>query len=796
MKYSYSWLKELSGTTKSPRELADFLTMRAFEVEEVEAVGFANESVVVGEVLELEKHPDADKLRVAKVAVGGETLQIVCGAPNVAVGQKVSVALVGAKLPGDFEIRKRAVRGVESCGMICSQKELGLGEDHGGIWVLPEDAPVGTLLQGFLNDADALLDIKVLPDRAHDALSHVGMAREIAALEGGTLDYDYDGLKLEEPEAKEFAAEILAGDKSRRYVGVLVRGVVVKDSPAWLQDRLKKLGLRPINNIVDVTNFVMMELGQPMHAFDWAAIAKKNENGRTRVRFAQEREKVALLDEKEYGLGGQDLVIADDEKILALAGIMGSLHSGVKAETKDILLEAAHFDPVAVRKTRTRLGLRTDASDRFEKGLDPNLPEKAMVRALELLRHIAGAGETEAADVYPRPVEPLALALDPKKAESLLGIPVEEKRVKAILEGVGCEVEKSGKEFRVTVPTWRLDIQSPEDLAEEIGKGVGYDAVPAVAPTVPLQGVGLDPERRLERRLKDALAGAGFTETYNYSFYGENDADAARLEKAAHVRLANPMSSDQSIMRASLAAGLLKNVRENLKHAKGLLLFESGRVYFRNGRGGLEETRKIGGVAVEEGGGPASESFFVLKGLLGRVLEGLGLSPDYDTAREPGSFWHPTRTADIFCRPERSEGTASIGRIGEIHPFVLEQFKIKKRVAYFELDFEALLQNLPTEKTFTPLRRFPSVLRDISLYVPASVRVKDIVEGVKTAGGGFVLQTELFDQYLDPAKGVKSLAFHIHFGADDRTLEGSEADALLEKISASLEQNLKVERRV
>jgi phenylalanyl-tRNA synthetase beta chain len=817
MKYSYQWLKELSGTTKSPEELAEFLTMRAFEVEGVEKVGFDLDNVVIGEVLELEKHANADKLRVAKVNVGSETLQIVCGAPNVAVGQRVPVALVGATLPGNFEIQKREVRGVESNGMICSQKELGLGEDHEGIWVLAEDAPAGDPLKDFLNDADALLDIKVLPDRAHDALNHVGMAREIAALEGGParnapatedrgaggeLDYDYDGLELEEPVAQDLAAEISVGDKSKRYIGALMKNVVVKDSPAWLQNRLKKLGLRPINNIVDVTNYVMLELGQPLHAFDWNAIAKEDGRGRVSVRFAKPGEKIVLLDEKEYELGGQDLVIADAEKALALAGIMGGAHSGVKAETTDILFEAASFDPVSIRRTRTRLGLRTDASDRFEKGLDPNLAEKAMVRALELVRHVAGGESAGATDVYPHPVKSLELALDPEKVESLLGIPIEAKAIKTLLERIGCRVEKADGHLQVTVPTWRLDIQSPEDLIEEIGKGVGYDAVPAVAPLVPLQGVGLDRRRILERGLKDAMAVSGFTETYNYSFYGEGDAEAARLESAGHLKLANPMNADQALMRTTLAVGLLKNVRENLKHVSSLDMFELGRLYFPTEDGKVKEEKRLAGVLARDGKDENGENFFLLKGLLQRILEGLGMSAEFDTANEPGSFWHPTRTADILCHPElvsgprSNKGNVLIGRIGEIHPFVTERFRIKKRVAYFELDLEALLQALPKEKTFVPMRKYPEVLRDISLYVPNNVRVKDIVDGVKAAGGESVLETELFDQYFDEAKGMKSLAFHIHFGADDRTLSGEEADALLQKISDSLEQNLGAERRV
>jgi phenylalanyl-tRNA synthetase beta chain len=795
MKYSYKWLQELSGTEKTPQELADFLTMRAFEVEEVEHIGLAFDRVVVGEVLELESHPDADKLRVAKVDVGTEVLQIVCGAPNVAVGQKVPVALVGAELPGGFVIQKREVRGVDSNGMICSQKELGVGEDHTGIWVLAADAPTGELLKNVVNDNDTLLDIKVLPDRAHDVLSHVGMAREIAALEGGELDYDYESLKLSSSHSSEVSAEIQAGEKSDCYIAALVKGVVVKESPTWLRNRLQKLGIKSMNNIVDITNYVMLELGQPLHAFDWDAIAKEEGRGKMIVRLAKPGEKLTLLDEKEYTLNEQDLVIADRKKPLALAGIMGGSASGVKAETRNLLLEAAHFDPVTIRKTRTRLGLRTDASDRFEKGLDPHLAEKAMVRALELIEHLAGGEEMQIDPVYSRALHPIELTLDPQKTESLLGIAITGELGIEALRRLGFDVHKHNGNLRVVVPTWRLDITSTEDLVEEIGKMIGYDAIPATAPLLPLRGVEVSSARLLERKLKDALVAGGFTEVYNYSFYSEGDAEAARFETSGHVRLANPMTTEQALMRVSLAPGLLRNVRENLKHFKVLSLFEWGRVYAPAEKGGVEEKKKVAGAVVLEGETKEhTENFFALKGVLSRTLDGLGFAPEYDTATDPGSFWHPTRTADVLLTDKNR--SVFTGRIGEIHPFVLERFKIKRRVAYFELDFEILLAELPRIKTFTPLRRYPEVLRDVSLYVPNAVRVKDITDIIRSTGGELVLSSELFDQYFDAVKNMKSLAFRIHFGAEGRTLSGEETDALLERISSSLEQNLGVERRV
>lgn len=782
MKYSYKWLQELSGTKKSPQELADFLTMRAFEVEEIESVGCAIDRVVVAQIDAIEKHPNADKLRILTMNIGeNEPLRIVCGAPDVEAGQKLPLALDGAELANGITIRPTEVRGVFSPGMVCGREELGIGE---GLWVLPDNAPVGVLIKDFLNDADWLLDIKVLPDRAHDCLSHVGMAREIAALEGGELDYDYAGLRLNETISHEVHSSIKTKE-CRRHIGALVKNVVVKPSPAWLQNRLKKLGVRPINNIVDITNFVMLELGQPMHAFDWDTLDKERGETHVDVRFAWQGEIIRLLDGKDYLLDAKDLVIADSKKALDVAGIMGGADTAVRDETTTILFEAANFDPVCIRKTRSRLGLRTDASDRFEKGLDPNLAEKALVRALELLRHIVEGIEVEVRDVYPDPAIEQTIKLHPEKTESLLGVSVDTDRMVEILSRLGCEVKKKKEYLLVTVPTWRLDLTSAEDLIEEIGRGIGYDAVTAEAPRILLTGVRMDGARAFDRRLRDVLVDVGFTESYQYSFYSEREAEAARLPFSEHVRLSNPMSSDQALMRTVLSVGLLRSASENLKHTKQLRLFETGRVY-AHADGGVNERKSIALLLIDE-----HDSFSVLKGVVEHVFETLGVVMEFDTAEEVSGLWHPTRTADIVT----ADGKQSIGRLGEIHPFVTEAFKIKKRVAYVEIDFEALFQSVPQTKTFVPMRKYPEVLRDISLYVPETVRVKDIVETIRKAGGSLVLQSELFDHYFDETKDMKSLAFHIHFGADDRTLEGQEVDTLLEDIVTTLTSELVVERR-
>jgi phenylalanyl-tRNA synthetase beta chain len=793
MKYSYTWLRELSGTQKSIEDLVEFLTMRAFEVDAVEKVGFDTEGVIIGEVTELVKHPNADRLFVAQVGMGSSVLQIVCGAPNISVGQKVPVAMVGTKLAGNFEIRKSVIRDVDSCGMICSQRELGLDEDHDGIMVLSENAPVGMELRDFLKDEDFLLDIKVLPDRAHDALSHVGMAREIAALELGELDYDYESLAMKTKPVKEFHVTIKDTVKCSRYMGALLPSIKIKSSPTWLCNRLKKLGIRSVNNVVDVTNFVMQELGQPLHAFDWDALATKDTGVKDIVvRGAKEGEKIRLLDNEEYTLTPEDIVIADSEKSLALAGIMGGMMSSITQKTERVFLESACFDAVSIRKTRTRLGIRTDASDRFEKALDAHIAEKALVRALELLAHIAEGETVLTTDVYPSPDEPQVISLKLTAAEKLLGILVDETVLTEQLPRFGFVVSPAKKRgvWDIVVPTFRLDITTPEDVIEEIGKMIGYDAIPATAPKLALSGVTKITTRAIATQLLSNAVANGFTESLNYAFYSKKDNEAIGMTENASLALSNPMNPDQALMRSSLLPHLLRNVRENLKHQKSVHLCELGRVYYTSEFQPAHETTLFAGIMVLEKS--SSEVFFVLKELLERVLRESAVTPLYNTADCAGQYWHPTRTADVFG--EVGKDALHIGRIGEVHPFVLEYFQLKKRVAYFELDIASVVKAHLSKKTFTLLHKYPESVRDISLLVPNEVRVKDITEAILRAGEGIVRKGELFDQYINE-KQTKSLAFHLHFGHPDRTLEGTEVDKLMEKILKSLEKNLKVTLR-
>jgi len=571
MKYSYNWLKELSDTKKTASEIAQLITLHCFEVESVEKVGSDFAGVVVGKILEIQKHPNADKLQLTKVEIGnGEILNIVCGAHNISVGDHVPVATVGTILPGNFEIKESEIRGEKSCGMLCAEDELGLGTSHAGILLLDKNIEIGTAFANVANNIDEILDIKVLPDRAHDAVSHVAMAIEIAALEETEMDYDYDGLILENKKAKNLKIEIENSELCPRYIGAVLSGVEVGDSPVWMKTRLEACGINSINNVVDATNYVMLELGQPLHAFDADVIGSD-----IIVRAGKKDEEIILLDGSVKKLISDDIVIANNEEALALAGIMGGKKSGISLETRNIILEAANFKALSIRKTRSRLGLFTDASSRYEKQLDPNLTEKAMVRVIEILEHTAGATFEGMVDNYPDKITPWTIQLSLAYIDKLLGVAVPPKTSEKILTSLGMKAEIKKDSIIAEIPTFRIDLKSQEDLIEEIGRIYGYEKVENIAPVVPVTAAKQNEGRIFERGIKNILIGQGFSEVYNYSFYSPSDANSAKLGKEKHLELEMPMSPEQSVLRVSLIPNILKNVKENLKNFSEFNIFES-----------------------------------------------------------------------------------------------------------------------------------------------------------------------------------------------------------------------------
>lgn len=784
MKYSFNWLKELSGTKRTAQKVREDLTMRAFEVEGLEEIGNGFTQVVTGRIESIAKHPDADRLQIVRVVVdskGKDVRQIVCGAHNIKIGDIVPVALPGAKLPNGMEIKEAKLRGVESAGMLCAEDELELGTDHSGILILKPGTAIGQPFSEYLGiESDSILEIKVLPDRAHDAMSHVGVAREIAALEKREFDYDFDGLSFDKKSKQGKSVQVrIESDRCRRYVGVVMKNVEIKESPSWMKNRLKASGIRPINNVVDATNYVMLELGNPLHAFDLDKIGSGKE---IVVRQAGKDEKLRLLDGNEIGLATDDLLITNGNNPLALAGVMGGEHSGISESTKDIFLEAASFDPVMIRKTRTRLGLQTDSSSRFEKDIDPNLAEKAAVRLAEILEHIAEGEIEEVIDIYPKPLKPWKLKLALSEAERLLGEAVPGKEATRILNSLGIASTLSGKAIECVVSTFRLDLKTPEDLIEEIGRIMGYDQIkPAILPEMPLSKND-NGFAELERKARNVLADLGFDEIYNYSFHSEKSG----IEKAEHYVLENPMNPEQHSVRRSLVPNLLGNVKENLKHFSSFGIFEIGRAYVP-GKNGPKEERRLSIAQISESDKDA-ETFYLLKGacedFLNRVVPE---RPSFEPAKDAGEIWHAGRTARIIINGK------PVGLIGEVNPAVLGGSKIAKRIAIADLDLECLLAVSGRVKEYDAISRFPVVARDISLMVGRGVSVADIGKAIRKSGGNFLTEAEVFDVF--EKDGKKSVAFHLSFSSKERTLENSEIDEAVGKLVSLLEKDFGAEIR-
>jgi phenylalanyl-tRNA synthetase beta chain len=783
MKYSYNWLKELSGTYLSPEKLGDLLTMHSFELEEMATLGAGLEFVVVGEILKIQKHPNADRLQIAKVNAGKQILEIVCGATNISVGQKVPVAFTGAKLLSGIEISETEIRGVKSKGMLCSEKDLGIGEDHAGIMILTKTTKIGQNLGEYLNLNDYQIQLDVLANRGHDALSHVGMAQEICANEGRKLkNGDLISIQGISSPSRRLKIEIKDKKLCRRYMGALISGIEVMPAPLWMQARLKACEVRPINNIVDITNYVMLETGQPLHAFD---ASKTAEN--IIVRKAKKNEKLKLLDEKEYILGENNLVIADSKKALALAGVMGGLDSSIMSDTESIILEAANFDPVNIRKTRVAHGLNSESSYRFERDIDPNLAERAAARAIELLQEYGGENVKliSFSDVYPKIIKPWQIKLNVDYASRLLGEKVPVSKIKNILENVGLGVKISKNILSCEIPTIRLDLKTQEDLIEEIGRIYGYENIAAKAPMVELSAPVVNEKVVFEDKLRNILSGLGFSEMLNYSFYSADDIEKCGLSIEGHYEVANPMNPDQQYMRTSLIPGVLKNIALNLKNFDEFSIFEIGRIYKKSKNNIPIEKTVLCSAIVNTSA--KDNSFFELKGKLEALIANLGIRNIEFALPEKNFFFHPVRVAEL-----KLDGIV-IGKIGEINPQLSSQYGIKNRTAVLFLRIEELIKLTNQAVEYSSIGKFPSVKRDISMFVNEKTKYADIEKKIIEAGGKLVLEVELFDIF--EKAGEKSMALRVEIGSSEKTLTSEEIEGVMKKIISKLEKDLKVKVR-
>ncbi|MFH1375801.1 MAG: phenylalanine--tRNA ligase subunit beta [Patescibacteria group bacterium] len=773
MQLSLDWLSDfvdISGI--SPEDLAELLTERVAEVEHIHSSGAGIENVVIGEIKKIEPIKDADKIQLTHVDIGSEELQIVCGAKNIHEGAKVPVALVGCVLPGGFKIEKRKVRGVESNGMICSEMELGLAEKSEGIMLLDKDAQVGEPFgTGGSSDVVFEIDNHAITHRP-DLFGQLGFAREIAVL----LGKKFESRELAIPAvSKKVDVEVAEPKLCPRYCALRISGIKVQPSPQKIQDRLEVCGVRAINNIVDTTNYVMLELGEPMHAFD----AWNLKGGWIIVRRAKQGEKMKTLDGEERKLSEEMLVIADADKPVALAGVMGGENSEVDEKTTEIILEAATFDAVSVRRTSIKLGLRSESSLRFEKRLDPELPPKAIARAVEILRETCPELKIEAAaDVKNFETKKRVIKLSLAKLSKKLGVAVKEEKAKEILTALEFKVVGASGELEVTVPSFRAgrDIEQEDDLIEEVIRHLGYADLPSDFPRIQMESPERDRARELADESRDAMVGYGFHETCTLALVSEKLLKDANQKLERAVRLKNPPSEDHRYLRNSLLASLLDVASRNIHNQKDFRLFEIATVFLKTEEESGELTYFAALVVNEE------QPYPQVRGVLESLLRDLKFKAELAEAVPVAATAHPGRTADLKIAGKK------IGMLAELHPAVAQKFELP-RAAFFCLDF-AMLAAAPRQVVVPEdLPRFPGVPRDLAVLVSEKTLAQDVENAISSTDEK-ICDLKLFDVYTGKGipEGQKSLAFSFSIRDPEKTLEDAESEEIMQKVVANLEE--------
>ena len=784
MKFSEQWLRAWVNPQVSREELVARLSMVGLEVDAVTPVAGAFQGIVVGEILSAEQHPDADKLRVCQVSDGTETFQVVCGAPNARAGLKVPFARLGAELPGEFKIKKAKLRGVESHGMLCSASELQISDDHSGLMELVGEAPVGRDIRDYLGLDDASIEIGLTPNRG-DCLSIAGLAREVGAIYGAAVEpVDVAAVPAVHDEVR--PVEVLAPKACPRYLGRVIRGVdLSQPTPLWMVERLRRSDIRSIDAVVDVTNYVMLELGQPLHAFDLAEI-----NGGIRVRMAEAGEKLVLLDGQEVTLRPDTLVIADHQRALAIAGVMGGEHSGVSATTRDLFLESAFFDTIALAGKARSYGLHSDASHRYERGVDSELARRAMERASALLLEIVGGKAGPVVEVSSEADLPsiAPITLRAERIDQMLGLHMDAGQVVRLLSALGLGVTEQGAgSWQVSVPTHRFDISLEVDLIEELGRLYGYDRLPVRYPQARLAPEA-SPEARAELpALRRLLVARGYQEAITYSFI---DPKMFELFNPGEMplQLANPISADMAAMRASLWPGLIKALQYNLNRQQSRVrLFECG-LRFVGQLDGLKQEPMLAGVAtgsrLPEGWANGREAldFYDLKADVEALLGQAGNADAFTFVAGEHPALHPGQTARI----ER-EGRL-VGFIGSLHPELARTLGIEQPVYLFEVLLAEIVEGeLPR---FSELSRFPEVRRDLAVVVAREIPADDVLRCIRDAAGENLTDLKLFDVYQ--GKGIdplgKSVAVGLTWQHPSRTLNDDEVSGAMQKILSSLEE--------
>ena len=798
MLISLNWLKQyidLDGIEIN--EMENALTMIGQEVEKIDIVGGNLDKVVVAHLEEVKKHPNADSLTLCKVNNGKEILQIVCGATNHKTGDKVALAQVGARLKEDFTIKKGKIRGEESNGMLCSEDELGIGSDKDGIIILPEDAPVGVPFKDYLGINDTVFELEITPNRP-DCLSHIGIARELSAYYGKELKYPETEIKneIEEKTSDNVKVTIEDSNLSRRYVTRILKNVTVKESPKWLKERIESVGLRSINNIVDVSNFILMEMNHPNHVFD----LDKIEGNEIKVKSAVKGDKLVTLDEQERELEDGDIVICDNKKILALGGVMGGLDSEVTDNTKNILLEVAQFNPQNVRKTSRRLTLSSDSSYRFERGIDVEDSIKVINRLANLIQEVAGGEILNGyVDVYPVPYENKVAELNFERLNRFVGKVIPREKVIEILRNLEIDVKDNGEMLTLTAPSYRGDLELEQDYFEEVIRMYGFDNIENILPRVDINKNSTLDTTKLTDRVKTICASVGLKEVINYSFIPKDALQKLKFTGVSEDKLidiSNPITEDFVTMRPTLLYSLIKNAKDNMnRNVSNIRFFEVSRT-FEKAEELAKEDIKVGIILAGENDKtlwnpkPVHYDFYDLKGIVEEIFSKLKFQ-SFSIKRSVQTEFHPGRSADIFV------GKEYIGSFGEIHPDVLENFGLnKKTVLVAEFNIELIKKYINKPFVYQGIVKYPAVPRDLALVMNENILVGDVLKTIEKIDKK-VEKVELFDIYqgIGVETGKKSVAISILLRDDSKTLEEKEINDIIDKILAKMKKDYMAELR-
>ena len=784
------WLREYADINDiDSKTLADELTLSGSHVESIISMDRDIEKVVVGRVEKLKKHENADNLFIVEVNVGDEILQIVTGAKNLKEGYYVPVALVGAELPGGVKIDKVNFRGVESYGMLCSLKELGYEDSvipkyqKDGIFVFDREYPLGTDVKEILGLYGDVIEFEITPNRP-DCLSIIGMARETAATFNRQLKLPEIKVADEVDHIKDYVESVEIDEElCNRYYVRVIKDIQIKESPLWMQNRLMEAGVRPINNIVDITNYVMLELGQPLHAFDY----DKLKNKKIVVRRAKSGEKMTTLDGVTRNLTDTHLLITDGENILGIAGVMGGFDSEVTDDTTTVLLESANFNARSIRLTAKELNLRTEASSRFEKGIDPNLCEMAAERFCQLVEEI-GAGKVvkDIIDIYPNKREEKIIRLRPEKVNSLLGLQLTADEMMDYLERLGLKSIKDGEILNVAIPTYRLDLEIEADLVEEIGRLYGFHNVPSM----PLEGVLTRGEKSYERvvadKAKSVLLAFGFNEAMTYSFISPKAYDRIKVEEDSplrkYIEIMNPLGEDYSVMRTTIIPNMMDLLVRNYNYGvKECYAYELGNIF-------IPKELPLKELPLEKKmltiGMYGNVDFYDLKETVEILFERLGIEDVEYLPEKNNSTFHPNRTAKII------KDNQQLGILGEVHMDVMENYDVDIRVYIADLDFDIIVEKANLKKTYKPLPKYPAIDRDIAVVVDEDILVGDLEKAILQEGKGLIEKIQLFDVYTGEQvpEGKKSVAFSIIFRSLDRTLVDDEVNEIQQNIVKTLEE--------